>query len=60
MVEVHIWVMLGVSETICVIAGRCSGALAQTVATTSILTSLFLSLTHTHTHTHTVFIDTEH
>jgi len=36
--------MLDVSETTCVIAGRCLGALAQTVATIFILTKLF----HTH------------
>jgi hypothetical protein len=33
--------MLGVSETTCAIAGRCVDALAQTVATIAILTSLF-------------------
>jgi len=37
---------MGVSETACVIAGKCIGALAQTVATIS--------------HTHTVFIYTGH
>lgn len=40
----YIRVMLGVSETACVIAGRCLGALAQTVAAISILTKMF----HTH------------
>ena len=48
MVEVYVRLMLGVSKTTYVIADRCLGALAQTVATISILPSLF----HTHTHTH--------